>query len=82
MSREEFADMLRLRIKHMRLLSIHTPEVCMAPVKIWRSDDVQGQDDWEKYAGRSPRQRVSRGNHFTMMTSPFVEEIVADLLCT
>ena len=78
-SAQDFAAMVRLRLRHVRLIREYSPRVCRAPIKVWwASHGWRG--DWSKYTTGGAQQRSANGTHFSMVRSPLIEEIVADLL--
>jgi thioesterase domain-containing protein len=79
---EDFDVLVRLRLVHFGLIRDYNPPVCGAPLKLWWSDEQKIRLDWRQHTAATVQENNLGGTHFSVMKSPLVEQIVADLLTT
>ena len=75
--RERFEAMMKLRFRHFQLVSGHVRGQINAPMRAWWSSRALG--DWSAHTLGGLRETVVGGDHFTLMMSPQLDRIAAEL---
>lgn len=77
----ELAATLGLFATHRALLAAHRPGTCRAPLRVWRARGAAPYD-WAAHTTGACTVRQLAADHFTIMRSPHVDAIAADLNST
>jgi thioesterase domain-containing protein len=76
-SAARFDAMMRLRYHHFRIVGEHPRDVIRAPMRVWWAERALG--DWSPHAGGGVRETIVGGDHFTIVGTPHIETIAAEL---
>ncbi|HEY4181388.1 MAG TPA: beta-ketoacyl synthase N-terminal-like domain-containing protein [Kofleriaceae bacterium] len=77
LDRATFDAAAELYRRHHALVRSHVPPTIRAPLALWWAERASG--DWSTRGGRIQIERVLGGTHYTIVRSPLVDAIAADL---
>jgi thioesterase domain-containing protein len=76
----DFESAIALYSLHRALLVGHEPGVCAAPLRLWTPRAAT--HEWSRHTTAGCAHRAVGGDHFTIMRSPHVDAVAADLNST
>jgi thioesterase domain-containing protein/aryl carrier-like protein len=74
-----FSSIVRRYLKHFQLLRDHRPGTVNSPIVAWWSGDSAPGRYWSNYTKAEFREKVVGGTHFTIIRSPHIDVIAAEL---